>query len=186
MTCFECEKGELEPSIVYVTGERNGEEYSVKLDGLRCSHCGFQTVDSEQSAKLTRLLSDAYRSAHGYLTGPEIRALRAQLKMSQQEFSDYLGTGIASVKRWELGQIQDRAMDQLIRLKTDPETARRNLRTLEEQIPEPVVVSEADDFKLTLSMGETKYIRHTAMNLESVLLLDEDRDLLAEVSTIAA
>jgi hypothetical protein len=56
--------------------------------------------------------------------------------MSQQRFSEYLGAGVASVKRWELGQIQDRAMDELIRLKTDVEAARENLRSLEEQVQE--------------------------------------------------
>jgi hypothetical protein len=69
--------------------------------------------------------------------------------MTQQQFSDYLGTGVASVKRWEAGQIQDKAMDELIRLKTDPGAARRNLRSLEKQVPEPVIIfgSEQESVK---------------------------------------
>jgi hypothetical protein len=51
--------------------------------------------------------------------------------MSQGAFSEYLGTGVASVKRWETGKIQDRAMDELIRLKTDAKAARENFRALE-------------------------------------------------------
>jgi hypothetical protein len=50
------------------------------------------------------------------------------------DFSDYLGVGNASVQRWEAGQVQDKAMDGLIRLKTDPEAARRNLRQLEQRV----------------------------------------------------
>jgi hypothetical protein len=51
--------------------------------------------------------------------------------MSQQEYSNYLGVGVASVKRWEAGQVQDRAMDNLIRLKTDRNSARENLEQIE-------------------------------------------------------
>jgi len=35
--------------------------------------------------------------------------------------------GVASVKRWELGQIQDEAMNNLMVLKTDLAAAKRNL-----------------------------------------------------------
>jgi putative zinc finger/helix-turn-helix YgiT family protein len=134
MICFECERGQLQSAPVRLTGERNGESFTVELLGLKCPKCGFQTVDSEQSAEFTRLISDAYRSAHGLLTAAEIRACRARLGMTQREFAAYIGPGVASVKRWEAGQIQDKAMDTLIRLKTDPAAARRNLRLLERQL----------------------------------------------------
>jgi len=134
--CFECGRGELlSVPDVRLTGERNGESFVVQLPGLRCSSCGFETVDSKQSADFTRLVSDAFREKHGLLTGVEINALREQLKMSQQSFAEYLGVGVASIKRWELGQVQDKAMDELVRLKTDPEAARSNLRALESQVP---------------------------------------------------
>ncbi len=61
--------------------------------------------------------------------------------MSQSKFADYLGVGVASVKRWEMGKIQEHAMDELVRLKTEPEAARRNLKTVEAQVPEHLVVS---------------------------------------------
>jgi putative zinc finger/helix-turn-helix YgiT family protein len=99
--------------------------------GLQCDTCGFQTIDSKQSAAFTRLVSDAYRQAHQLLTGAEIRRRRKRLGMSQQEFSKHLGVGIASVKRWEAGQVQDRAMDNLIRLRTDRDSARENLEQID-------------------------------------------------------
>ena len=141
MACFECEKGQLQREDLQLTGERNGESFSVRMPGLRCNACGFETIDSVESAEFTRLISDAYRIKHGMLTGAQIRARREQLKMSQQQFADYLGVGIASVKRWELGQVQDKAMDELICLKTDPEAARSNLKALEMQVPEHLVLS---------------------------------------------
>ena len=44
--------------------------------------------------------------------------------MTQKESTGYLGAGDASIKRWELGAIEDRAMDNLIRLRTDIDKAR--------------------------------------------------------------
>jgi transcriptional regulator with XRE-family HTH domain len=47
--------------------------------------------------------------------------------MSQRQFATYLGVGVASIKRWELGQIQDEAMNNLMVLKTDLAAAKQNL-----------------------------------------------------------
>ena len=134
MACFECGDGALRQGRVRLEGLRHGESFTAETEGLKCDRCGFETIDSVQSAEFTRLISDEYRKAHGLLTSDEIRSRRTRLAMSQQRFSEYLGTGVASVKRWELGQIQDRAMDELIRLKTDLEAARENLRSLEKQV----------------------------------------------------
>jgi putative zinc finger/helix-turn-helix YgiT family protein len=139
--CFECDSGTLTPARVTLTGERNGEEFAVTVEGFVCTSCGHKTINNSQSAKFTRAVSDAYKAAHGLLTGAELRDRRRLLAMSQQDFAEYLGVGLASVKRWESGQIQDRAMDKLMRLKTDPEAARDNLRSLVSQVPEECVVS---------------------------------------------
>jgi putative zinc finger/helix-turn-helix YgiT family protein len=167
--CFECEHGRLAGADVQLTGERNGENFVIQMPGLRCGSCGFETIDSVESAEFTRLVSDAYREKHGLLTGVEIRARREQLKMSQQPFAEYLGVGVASVKRWELGQVQDKAMDELIRLKTDPEAARNNLRALESQVPEQHILSSTKvgdvDVDL-LFMLEQTYRRQTKMKMD--------------------
>jgi putative zinc finger/helix-turn-helix YgiT family protein len=115
---------------VELSGERNGESFIVRVPGLVCSECGFSTISNKQSGRFTQAVSDAYRSAHGLLTGDDLRELRSGLDMSQLEFAEYIGVGVASVKRWECGQIQDKAMDQLIRLKTDLKAALRNAHQL--------------------------------------------------------
>jgi transcriptional regulator with XRE-family HTH domain len=53
--------------------------------------------------------------------------------LSQRAFARFLKVGVASVKRWESGLIQDEAHDQLIRLRTDLRVARRNTRELEQE-----------------------------------------------------
>jgi hypothetical protein len=68
--------------------------------------------------------------------------------MSQQSFARFLKVGVASVKRWEAGLVQDEAMDELIKVKSDLPTARANVRQLESQLglapsalPQTTVVS---------------------------------------------
>ena len=133
MTCFECGAGTLLPAELELSGSRHGETFAVRTRGLRCGSCGFQTLDSKDSVEFTRLVSEAYCVKHNLLTSAEIRAHRERFNMSVAEFADYLGVGTASVKRWEAGQIQERGMDELIRLKTEPEAARRNLKNVESQ-----------------------------------------------------
>ena len=140
--CFECNSGTMVNSKVSLKGVRNGEEFTVSVPGLSCTSCGYQTIDNQQSGEFTKAVSDAYKRAHSLLTGAEIKERRSGwLGMSQQEFAAYLGVGVASVKRWESGQIQDQAMDQLIRLKTDLKAARNNLRALEIHIAEGCILS---------------------------------------------
>jgi putative zinc finger/helix-turn-helix YgiT family protein len=125
-----CAHPTMVQETVELTGERNGESFSVSVPGMVCSKCGFSTISNKQSGKFTQAVSDAYRSAHGLLTGTDLKRLRTRLGMSQVEFAEHLGVGPASVKRWECGQIQDKAMDQLIRLRTDLNAALRNAHQL--------------------------------------------------------
>jgi hypothetical protein len=50
--------------------------------------------------------------------------------MSQEEFAAYLSVGVASVKRWELGKVQEKSTDDLIRIKCSLPSARRNVARL--------------------------------------------------------
>jgi putative zinc finger/helix-turn-helix YgiT family protein len=134
-TCPECCMGDLIVHLVTQTGTRNHEDFEVTVNGVQCDSCGYQTILNSQSDEFTRAVSDAYRCKHGLLSGDEIRELRTRLGMNQVEFADYLGVGSASVKRWESGQIQDKAMDNLIRLKAQPEQALHNYQALEARLP---------------------------------------------------
>lgn len=119
-----------------VTGEVRGEKLTVEVEATVCDRCGFQVLTEEQSAAYTVKISDAYREQHGLLTSAELKRIRKRLRMNQKEFAEYLGVGIASVKRWEAGLIQDAAMNELVRLKTDLQVARRNVRELELRLGE--------------------------------------------------
>ena len=91
-----------------------------------CDTCGDQYTDGE--AELIR--HDAICHYLARLTPGEIRSLRATYSMSQADLADLTGIGIASIKRWETGNlIQGAAHDRLLRLLTQPQNV-RTLRSL--------------------------------------------------------
>ena len=120
-----------------ITGEIRGEHITVRCECTVCNRCGFQVLSDEQSNFYTIVSADAFRKRHGLLTSRQLKDTRQRLGMSQKGFAAYLRVGVASVKRWELGLIQDEALDQLIRLRTDLDAARSNKRELESRLKVP-------------------------------------------------
>ncbi|MGO9517370.1 MAG: type II TA system antitoxin MqsA family protein [Candidatus Korobacteraceae bacterium] len=122
--CISCQQSELRPATVKLAGVVRSEPYWVEMNGLKCPNCGYSIVDARGMTEFSRLLSDKYRAEHNLLTSDEIVALRKGFDENQQEFADRVGVGVASIKRWELGKIQDERFDKLIREKTEtPVTA---------------------------------------------------------------
>jgi hypothetical protein len=62
--------------------------------------------------------------------------------MSQVEFANHTKASLPSIKRWELGAIQDEAMDELIRLKTDAGAAGKNLEKVARLLEQPGTAEE--------------------------------------------
>jgi len=80
-----------------------------------CPECGIEVDDVALAAENQRNLSDAYRKAVNLLTSKEIVCGRKKLKWSQEQLARAMNVGIASVKRWETGQIQTKPMDDILR-----------------------------------------------------------------------
>lgn len=134
----------MKSKVADVTGEVRGDKFTVRVEAMVCPKCGFQILTEEQSAAYTIAIADAYRTAHGLLTTDELKDARTRMRMSQRELARFLRVGIASVKRWEAGLIQDEAMDQLIRLRTDIDAARRNLQELQQRTEQSCDVQHAE------------------------------------------
>lgn len=131
MTCPKCAGGVLRPrKKCRFDSELKGERVKVIMGGLRCDQCGWQTVLGTRMGEFGQRVADAYRRKHRLLTSDEIRTRRVALGMSQARFAKWLGVAASTVKRWELGLVQDPAMDGLIRLKSDP----RALRELQDAL----------------------------------------------------
>ena len=126
--CLKCGGVMNEHRHLTFDGEVRDERISIVMPGLKCANCGHQTVPGTEMAEFMRRAADAYRSKHMLLTSEAIRARRNALGMTQEEFAEWLPAGVASVRRWELGAVQDAAMDALIRLKTDPVEAQETAK----------------------------------------------------------
>ncbi len=131
MRCFEWNKGKYSNQVTEVTGEVRGEELTVSVEAQVCGNCGSQVMTDDQSSAYTGAIADAYRDKHGLLTSSRLKQIRNRLGMSQRTFANFLRVGEASVKRWESGLIQDESHDELIRLKTDLQTAKSNVARIE-------------------------------------------------------
>lgn len=132
MTCINCRKAELAEAKADMPAEVKGEQVLVpETQALVCPECDYKTVRGQYMQEFMRKAADVYRHKHDLLTSTQIRERRENLGHSQEQFSNYLGVGIASIKRWELGQVQDRAMDKLIRMCTDTADAEHNLRQVQ-------------------------------------------------------
>ena len=131
MKCFKCAKGKMVPAITDMTATVRREEIPVRTEAMLCNRCGFHVMTDAQSDAYAIASADAYRTKHGLLTTKELKQIRQRLGMSFRTFAKYLKVSEASPKRWEAGLVQDQAMDQLIRLKSDLATARENVTQLE-------------------------------------------------------
>ncbi len=136
MDCLKC-GAQMERKTAVVPGKYGKETFCVKTSAMRCPACRYVTVAAPDLDAYYRTVADAYRTARRRLTSAEIVAARRRMRMSQRQFAAYLGVGEASVKRWELGQVQDKAMDELIRLKTEPAYAAKNHSELLSRLSQP-------------------------------------------------
>lgn len=102
-----------------VQQEFRGETLEVDAPAMSCCHCGFVILAPGNLDTLRLATANAYRQRHGLLTSEEIIWRRVAMGMSQRDFAEYVGMGVASLQRWENGLIvQDKGSDLLIRERT--------------------------------------------------------------------
>jgi putative zinc finger/helix-turn-helix YgiT family protein len=94
----------------------DGRTYTVSIPDLavpRCPKCGDMIFDSPATTRI----DDAFREMIGLLSPAQIRHNREALGLTQEQLAASLGIAAATISRWESGhQIQQRAMDRLLRL----------------------------------------------------------------------
>jgi putative zinc finger/helix-turn-helix YgiT family protein len=117
MICFKCNSEEFEVRETNIRQKFRGDDLDITTHVSACRACGWQTLGEGQANELRKLTADAYRLKHHLLTSFQIVLLREARGMSQQAFADYIGVGVASIKRWENGFVQELIYDRLIREK---------------------------------------------------------------------
>lgn len=107
--------------------DHDGKKYDVDVPALsvpKCGNCGAISIDDKASEQI----DEAFRKNAGLLIPSEIREKRKQLNLTQEQLANYIRVAKETVSRWETGgQIQQRAMDQLLRLFFDVPEVRRHL-----------------------------------------------------------
>ena len=100
-----------------------GARVKFRAQHFVCLECGIEADDLNLAAANQKALSDAYRKAARLLTGEQIVEGRKKLKWNQEDLAKAANVGIASIKRWETGQVQTKAMDDVLRRALSGETA---------------------------------------------------------------
>jgi HTH-type transcriptional regulator/antitoxin MqsA len=86
-------------------------EYSV------CRECGFDVVLPHQKRQNEARIRDEHRRIDGLLTGPQIKAIRRRLGLTQAEAARLMGGGDNAFSKYERGEVtQSVAMNQLLLL----------------------------------------------------------------------
>jgi putative zinc finger/helix-turn-helix YgiT family protein len=108
-----CPNAHKSLALVKTEKEMNFKGVGIKflVEYYKCQECGVEIGTVEQTAATQRAVSDAYRRVKGLLTSKEIRENRKQLGLTQKELAKRMNVGVASIKRWEGGLIQSKAMN---------------------------------------------------------------------------
>lgn len=84
----------------------------------KCEACRTEFTDD----RAEEIRHDTVCGYLGRLTPAELKAIREQYHLSQQDWAARTGFGAASIKRWETGNlIQEKAADNYLRLLRKPE-----------------------------------------------------------------
>lgn len=93
-----------------------GELIPTPTTYYRCNECGEDfEIPNPEFDPLDNVYRE-YRNRKGMMQPEEICQFRKSLGLTQQEFSDLLGIGIATLNRYENGALQSDGVDRMLRL----------------------------------------------------------------------
>jgi putative zinc finger/helix-turn-helix YgiT family protein len=105
----------MNSSLVNKAINFKGEEIQVQYQAFVCGACGLESVTTEVAHEVQCYVSDCYREKHELLPGKKIKELREKQGVTQAQLAAEINVGIASIKRWENGLVQNKAMDELLK-----------------------------------------------------------------------
>ena len=141
-----------------------GEELQYKSEFYFCAECKIEIATPDQAQKSLDIVNHIFKYKHGLLSSQKIIETRHQLNLSQDQFAKKLTVGVASVKRWELGAIQNSSMDKLIRILRDNPTNYNGNRQLSFARTKLVLIQFSIHLKRQILKGDNKALK-TAKNL---------------------
>jgi putative zinc finger/helix-turn-helix YgiT family protein len=133
-TCPSCGHRGLEHRLVSDRFEFGAEDKPIWVEVERvpaevCPQCGERFWGPEAGA----IRHEAICRALGLLTPAEIKQIRERLGLTQEQFAEQTGIGVATLSRWERGRwVQTKAHDLYLRKLEE----NRVLREVVEAVPE--------------------------------------------------
>ena len=121
MEVLNCPRGHGRMKLRKITKTVNfrGMEIPCKVETYICPECGIEAGTVNSAGAVQQQLAEAFRKRVGLLTGEEIKSLRKERGLTQQDLADRLKIGVASIKRWETGLIQSKSLDQSLRVQLE-------------------------------------------------------------------
>ncbi len=127
----------------------------VEREYYRCASCGEEFEVLEEDYDPYAAAYREYRRRKGWVQPEEIKEFRESLGLTQKQFSDLLGIGIATLNRYENGALQSEANNQLIQLCIEnPWTLLTFART------NPAALSDYEIENLTAKIEESQVGNH--------------------------
>ncbi len=135
--CPNCEKiTELEYVRATEEIEVRGDIIPTEVDYYRCNECNIEFEDPNSENDPLEKAYVEYRRKHDLLQPEEIRFLRKQYGLTQNQLSTLLGWGGATISRYENGALQDEAHDRLLQLIKSPENLYELITTKGDVLPD--------------------------------------------------
>lgn len=119
MLCLQCKNETFRECMTDTAQVFRDENFTVKAPAMACKQCGWLTMTDAQADLLSLKVAEAYRKKHELLTSADIIETRNRFGLSQKAFAQRLSVGVASLKRWETGFVQEKSSDTLIRMKVN-------------------------------------------------------------------
>ncbi len=122
--CPICGEGSLTPSISSHVVTYKGVKKNIKTHFTKCDVCETEQAGSHELMLNKRAMNEFKKEVEGLLSGPEIKAIRDKLGLTQDQASRVFGGGPKAFSKYETNDIiQSEAMDKLIRVASEQRAA---------------------------------------------------------------
>lgn len=118
--CPLCEEGTLHEQVEHETALYKGKEITTPLYFNECDCCGTEQANTAISRKNKRAYIAVKKVADGLLCGDQVRELRVQWGINQNDAAKMFGGGPVAFSKYESNDVaQSESMDKLLRLAKD-------------------------------------------------------------------
>lgn len=115
--CPLCGEGRITPLTEEVETEYRGQKGIVAYHYSECDACGSEITDGADSRANKRAVLCFRKQVDGLLSGDDIRAIRGQYNLTQDQASKLFGGGPVAFSKYENDDVaHSEAMDNLLRL----------------------------------------------------------------------